>query len=54
MAENNTASGSEQRRNRAKPLKILFAALAIAALIKELRLPSEERTWHGALGGFAP
>ena len=37
-----------------KPLKLLAAALAIAAIIKELRLPKEERTWHGALGGFVP
>lgn len=37
-----------------KPLKLLAAALAVAAVIKELRLPKEERTWHGALGGFVP
>lgn len=37
-----------------KPLKMLAAILAIAALIKELRLPKEERTWHGALGGLVP
>jgi hypothetical protein len=37
-----------------KPLKVLAAALAIAAVIKELRLPQEKRTWHGALGGFVP
>ncbi len=37
-----------------KPLKLLAAVLAIAAVIKELRLPKEERTWHGALGGFVP
>jgi hypothetical protein len=37
-----------------KPLKLLTAVLAIAAVIKELLLPKEERTWHGALGGFVP
>ena len=37
-----------------KPLKVLAVALAIAAVIKELRLPKDERTWHGALGGFVP
>jgi hypothetical protein len=37
-----------------KPLKLLAAALAVAAVIKELRLPKEERAWHGALGGFVP
>ena len=42
------------RSSGMKPLKLLAAALAIAAVIKELRLPQEERTWHGALGGFVP
>lgn len=37
-----------------KPLKLLAAALVVAAVIKELRQPKEERTWHGALGGFVP
>jgi len=37
-----------------KPLKLLAAALVVAAVIKELRLPKYERTWHGALGGFVP
>ncbi len=37
-----------------KPLKLLATALAIAAIVKELRLPKEERAWHGALGGFVP
>jgi hypothetical protein len=37
-----------------KPLKLLAAVLAIAAVIKELRLPKEEREWHGTLGGFVP
>lgn len=35
-------------------LKLLVAALAIAAVIKELRLPKEERTWHGSVAGFVP
>ncbi len=35
-------------------LRLLTAVLAIVAVIKELRLPQEERTWHGALGGFVP
>jgi hypothetical protein len=37
-----------------RPLKVLAAVLAIAAVIKEMRTPKEERTWHGALGGFVP
>ena len=50
-----TAPDRKRRRSSGmKPLKLLAAALAIAAVIKELRLPREERTWHGALGGFVP
>ena len=46
---------SKDRRSRTvKPLKLLAVGLAIAAIIKELRLPGEQRTWHGALGGFVP
>lgn len=37
-----------------KPLKLLAAALVIAAVIKELRQPKDKRTWHGALVGFVP
>ena len=37
-----------------KPLKLLALLLAIAALVKEMRLPADQRTWHGALGGFVP
>lgn len=37
-----------------KPLKLLAAVLAIAAVIKELRQPKEARTWHGSVGGFVP
>lgn len=37
-----------------KPLKLLAAILAIAAVIKELRLPKDERAWHGAIGGLVP
>ena len=35
-------------------LRILSAILAIVAVVKELRLPEEERTWQGVLGGFVP
>lgn len=53
---NNSATGSDTKRRSSamKPLKVLAAALAIAALIKELRLPKDQRTWHGAVAGFVP
>jgi hypothetical protein len=50
-----TAPETEHRRSGGmNPLKLLAAALAIAAIIKEIRLPKDERTWHGALVGFVP
>ena len=54
--ENSPTAGDTKRRcsDGVKPLKLLAAALVIAAVIKELRLPKEERTWHGALAGFVP
>lgn len=42
------------RSRRLRPLKILALALVIAAVVKELRLPRERRTWHGLLAGFVP
>ena len=53
----NPAPVPETKRHRSggmKPLKVLAAVLALVAVIKELRLPKDERTWHGALGGFVP
>jgi hypothetical protein len=47
------ASSTRSRRSM-NPIKVLAAALVVAALIRELRLPQEERTWHGLLGGFVP
>ena len=50
-----TAPDTNRRRSEGmKPLKMLAAVLAIVAVIKELRLPKGERTWHGALGGLVP
>lgn len=55
MRDSASATDKKHRRSdRMKPLKLLAAALAIAAVIKELRLPKEQRTWHGALAGFVP
>lgn len=49
-----TRDTKRRRSQRMKPLKLLAAVLVIAAIIKELRLPKDERTWHGALAGFVP
>jgi hypothetical protein len=42
------------RRRGTNAFKVLAAILLIAAIAKELRLPKEERTWHGSLCGFVP
>ena len=35
-------------------IRLIFFALAVGAVIKELRTPAEERTWHGDLFEFVP
>lgn len=55
MAKSATDSGTKRQQPNAKQLlKFLAMALAAAALIKEWRLPKEERTWHGTVAGFVP
>ncbi|MBT8203020.1 MAG: hypothetical protein KJO87_06935 [Acidimicrobiia bacterium] len=49
-----SAPSNTKRSSSVKPLKVLAALLVVAAVVKELRLPKEERTWHGALAGFVP
>ena len=42
-------------RSSLKPLIVIgVAGLVVASVIKELRLPAEERTWHGFVGGVVP
>ena len=38
-----------KKRNRSGLLGWLATGLAVAALVRELRLPAEERTWHGRI-----
>lgn len=51
--ENGEADDAKKRR-KTSPLKVIAAALFIAAVVKELRTPAEERTWHGRLFDFVP
>ena len=46
--------GSRQRNKPANLLRTISVVGSIAALVKELRLPKERRTWHGSLAGFVP
>ena len=40
---------AERKRQRGGLLRLLTFGFTIAAIVKELRLPKEERTWHGAV-----
>ncbi len=48
-----TAADRRGRRGNL-PLRALAIAFTVAAIVKELRLPSEERTWHGSVATFVP
>ena len=48
------AGTQKERSKNVKPLKLIALALAVAAIIKELRLPKDQRTWNGMLAGFVP
>ena len=37
-----------------KLIRLITLALAVAAVVKELRRPAEEREWHGQVAGFVP
>ncbi|WP_315093585.1 DUF5808 domain-containing protein [uncultured Cellulomonas sp.] len=37
-----------------KLVRLLTVALAVAAVVKELRTPEDERTWNGKVVGFVP
>jgi hypothetical protein len=49
-----SSSDTKRRKSGVNPLRLLAFALLIAAVIKELRLPKDQRTWHGSLFGFVP
>lgn len=54
MRESANGQASGWRTKAQNPLKLIAAVLTIAAVIRELRLPKEDRTWHGAVAGFVP
>jgi hypothetical protein len=37
-----------------KLIRLIGLALAVAAVVKELRMPAEEREWNGRVAGFVP
>lgn len=51
-----TARGKDRKRQAGikDVVRAVGVALAVAAVVKELRKPSDERTWHGVVAGFVP
>jgi hypothetical protein len=37
-----------------KLIRLITLALAVVAVVKELRTPAERREWHGVVVGFVP
>jgi len=51
--------GTEERTRKRRSgiqdlLRLVMLALTVAAVVKELRTPAEERTWNGVVAGFVP
>ncbi len=44
----------ERKRKGPGLLQLIVMGLAVAAVVKELRLPEDERTWTGTIAGFVP
>ena len=36
------------------PVRLVAIGLVVAAVVKELRTPADQRTWHGVVAGFVP
>lgn len=54
MTDTSSTSSRKHKKSGVNPLRLLALALLIAAVVKELRQPKEQRTWHGSLFGFVP
>ncbi|MGV8965559.1 MAG: DUF5808 domain-containing protein [Cellulomonas sp.] len=35
-------------------IRLVTFGLVVASVVKELRTPADERTWHGVVAGFVP
>lgn len=49
--------GDEARRKKhglQGVIRLVMLALAVAAVVRELRLPADQRTWHGVVAGVVP
>ena len=53
--QDTSSDESTQQRSRLRDLiSAIGFALAVAAIIKELRTPKDERRWHGLVAGLVP
>lgn len=52
-AKNGRMGTTNLKREKGGILRLLMMGVAVAAVVKELRLPREERSWHGQVG-FVP
>ena len=50
----NAQHSRPQKKKRFNLLRAISLVGSAAALVKELRLPRNKRTWHGSLGGLVP
>ena len=44
----------KHRNGLATLVRLVTMGLTVAAVVKELRTPQDERTWHGEVAGFVP
>lgn len=44
----------EKRRGFQQVIRLVTFGLVVASVVKELRTPVEERTWHGVVARFVP
>lgn len=50
----NNESEQQRRTNPQDLWRLLLAIIGVIAVVRELRKPPEERTWHGKVVGFVP
>ena len=49
-----TDKNAKGPRKVRRVIRLIALGLAVAAVVKELRTPADERAWHGVVVGFVP
>jgi hypothetical protein len=52
--ENQKADKQKKRMTAKDFWRLALAILGVVAIVRELRKPTEERSWHGKVAGFVP